>query len=123
MRRSSASTRQSGKGGVAYVLDREHGLDLPKTMHPQVGKCIYDLADKHGRELTPDEIRDAFFEHFANLSEPLYRDRLRTRPPRRGAATSHCKRRPSRATENPVLIEGIGNGPINAFVHALETTA
>ncbi len=31
---------QSGKGGVAYILDREHGFDLPKTMHPQVGKHI-----------------------------------------------------------------------------------
>jgi 2-isopropylmalate synthase len=50
---------QSGKGGVAYVLDREHGFDLPKTMHPQVGKRIYDLADEQGRELSADEIRDA----------------------------------------------------------------
>jgi 2-isopropylmalate synthase len=62
---------QSGKGGVAYVLDREHGFDLPKTMHPQVGKRIYDLADELGRELTADEIRDAFFREFVNVSSPL----------------------------------------------------
>ena len=36
---------QSGKGGIAYILDREHGFDLPKTMHPQVGGRIYALAD------------------------------------------------------------------------------
>ncbi|MBC7784974.1 MAG: 2-isopropylmalate synthase, partial [Burkholderiales bacterium] len=56
---------QSGKGGIAYILDREHGLDLPKTMHPQVGKRIYDLADELGRELSADEIRDAFHKLFA----------------------------------------------------------
>ena len=37
---------QSGKGGIAYILDREHGFDLPKTMHPQVGGRIYALADE-----------------------------------------------------------------------------
>jgi 2-isopropylmalate synthase len=62
---------QSGKGGVAYVLDREHGFDLPKTMHPQVGKRIYDLADDLGRELSLDEIREAFLREFVNISSPL----------------------------------------------------
>ena len=62
---------QSGKGGVAYVLDREHGFDLPKTMHPQVGKRIYDLADELGRELSLDEIREAFLREFVNISNPL----------------------------------------------------
>jgi 2-isopropylmalate synthase len=110
---------QSGKGGVAYVLDREHGLDLPKTMHPQVGKRIYDLADELGRELTPDEIRDAFHRHFANLADPLelveYELDHRAGPPgqvRCDAIIRHAgvQRR----------ISGAGNGPINAFVHALE---
>lgn len=50
---------QSGKGGVAYILDREFGLKLPKTMHPIVGKFISNIADKTGRELSPDEIHDA----------------------------------------------------------------
>ena len=62
---------QSGKGGVAYVLDREHGFDLPKTMHPTVGMLVYALADELGRELTPDEIREVFFDKFVNLDEPL----------------------------------------------------
>ena len=34
---------QSGKGGVAYVLDQEHGFDLPKTMHPQVGLSLIHI--------------------------------------------------------------------------------
>ncbi len=110
---------QSGKGGVAYILDREHGLDLPKTMHPQVGKYIYDLADRQGRELSIDEIGATFYEHFCNLDSPL-------------AVTDydldhHIAERGQvlcRATivheGTEQVITGRGNGPINAFVHALE---
>ncbi len=110
---------QSGKGGVAYVLDREHGFDLPKTMHPQVGKRIYDLADEHGRELSTDEIRDAFFLEFVNVASPLdvtdYE--LVHHTTERGQV--RCQ---ANITLNGEVkaIEGFGNGPINAFVHAME---
>lgn len=109
---------QSGKGGVAYVLDREHGFDLPKSMHPIVGKYIYDLADEEGRELTADEIREAFFGHFVNVSEPLAvveYDLVH----QAGGGQVNCK---AVVSLEGVLheIEGDGNGPINAFVHALE---
>ncbi|MCW1913178.1 2-isopropylmalate synthase [Luteolibacter sp. GHJ8] len=111
---------QSGKGGIAYILDREHGLDLPKTMHPQVGKRIYDLADELGRELTADEIRDAFHRLFANVELPLsVKDyELIHHTVERGQVA---------CTATVVLygeekkIHGLGNGPINAFVHAMES--
>ena len=111
---------QSGKGGVAYVLDREHGFDLPKAMHPQVGKKVYDLADVEGRELSPDEVRDAFYQFFVNVSSPLelldyeldHHDTGERGIVRcRGSVTLNGEARE---------IVGLGNGPINAFVHALE---
>jgi len=110
---------QSGKGGVAYILDREHGLDLPKTMHPVVGKRIYDLADEHGRELTADEIRDTFYDEFVNISSPLdlVDYELFHQTDRRGEVRCVAVIR-HHGTERS--IEGTGNGPINAFVHALE---
>jgi 2-isopropylmalate synthase len=111
---------QSGKGGVAYVLDREHGFDLPKTMHPQVGKRIYDLADELGRELSLDEIREAFLREFVNISSPLDVTDYEL--------IHHAGERGQvKCTTTIVLdgksrdIEGTGNGPINAFVHALES--
>jgi 2-isopropylmalate synthase len=110
---------QSGKGGVAYVLDREHGFDLPKSMHPIVGKYIYDLADQQGRELTPDEIRDAFFEHFVNVPEPLGVVEYEL-VHKAGGGQVHCKAVVS-IEGHLHQIEGDGNGPINSFVHALET--
>ena len=110
---------QSGKGGVAYVLDREHGFDLPKTMHPQVGKRIYDLADELGRELSTDEIREAFFREFVNIDAPLavLDYELIHHTTERGQVK--CKALVSLKGEE-LAIEGLGNGPINSFVHALE---
>jgi 2-isopropylmalate synthase len=109
---------QSGKGGVAYVLDREHGFDLPKSMHPIVGKYIYDLADKHGRELTIDEIRDAFFDHFVNQENHLSVKEYEL-VHQQGGGNVHCKATISQDGETK-RIEGDGNGPINSFVCALE---
>ena len=110
---------QSGKGGIAYILDREHGYDLPKTMHPQVGKTIYDLADALGRELSADEIRDAFHARFVNLATPmdLVDYELTHHAGERGLVrcTSRILVHGAAAT-----VEGTGNGPINAFVHALD---
>ncbi len=111
---------QSGKGGVAYVLDREHGFDLPKTMHPQVGKRIYDLADKYGRELSTDEIREAFFKEFVNVATPLdvVDYQLIHQTGERGQV--QCKAT-IRIDQEVKAILGFGNGPINAFVNALES--
>jgi len=110
---------QSGKGGVAYVLEREHGFDLPKSMHPQVGKRIYDLADELGRELTADEIRDTFFAQFTNLESPLavVDYELVHQTEERGQV--ECMATIVLDGEE-IQIRGRGNGPINAFVHALE---
>lgn len=113
---------QSGKGGVAYVLDREHGFDLPKTMHPQVGKRIYDLADSFGRELSADEIRDAFFREFANLTSPLDLIDYELVHHTTERARVQCKALIHLRGEE-ISIEGLGNGPINAFVHALESAS
>ena len=110
---------QSGKGGVAYVLDREHGFELPKSMHPIVGKYIYDLADQQGRELTADEIRDTFFEHFVNVSTHLKVEQYELIH-QKGGGNVQCKATISMDGKTH-QIEGDGNGPINSFVHALET--
>lgn len=111
---------QSGKGGIAYILDREHGFDLPKTMHPQVGKRIYDLADELGRELSSEEIGSAFLQFFANLHEPLavVDYELRHHTAERGQV--ECAATVTLRGESHDIV-GRGNGPINAFVHALES--
>lgn len=109
---------QSGKGGIAYVLDQEHGFDLPKTMHPQVGKYIYDHADALGRELSTDEIRDLFFGKFVNLESPMNLvDFELDNTAVKGELICHVTLEVNGET---VRGSGKGNGPINAFVHFLE---
>jgi 2-isopropylmalate synthase len=111
---------QSGKGGVAYILDREHGLDLPKTMHPQVGKFIYDLADQWGREMTAQEIGDAFHQHFANVTTPLELVEYELLHLTEERGVVECRTTILYHQQKQQLV-GRGNGPINAFVHALES--
>ena len=112
---------QSGKGGVAYVLDREHGFDLPKTMHAQVGGRISQLADELGRELSADEIRDVFFERFVNVSRPLSLVDYELDHHAGGDGQVGCRARVTNNGDgNEIEIEALGNGPINAFVQALE---
>jgi 2-isopropylmalate synthase len=112
---------QSGKGGVAYILDQEHGYDLPKTMHPQVGKRIYDLADQRGEELSAKEVGDVFFTEFVNMNSHLsLKDyELDYHGAERGELA--CKAVIEIDGESKI-VEGIGNGPINAFVQGLEET-
>ncbi len=113
---------QSGKGGVAYVLSRQFGLDLPKTMHPEVGMVISTEADKLSKELSAEEIYAEFRREFADRSSPL-------------ELVDHPLYHPSKGSDNnrsvaciakvkwegtEMEIEGVGNGPISAFVQALE---
>jgi 2-isopropylmalate synthase len=111
---------QSGKGGVAYILDREHGLELPKTMHPEVGVAINSLADAQGKELAADEIRDAFYNSFVNQESPLSLAdyELVHRKDQKGRVTCHAT---VYFDGVPFEIVGEGNGPINAFVTAMDS--
>ncbi len=107
---------QSGKGGVAYVLENEFGYSLPKLMHKEIGKIINDVADARGTELQPADIHEVFRKEYLERTTPL--------------ALVHCKTtvRDSVVECSPVIsVDGIhrqlagrGNGPIDAFVHSLE---
>ncbi len=107
---------QSGKGGIAYVLGRDFGIDLPKLMHPLVGEVIGGIADKLGRELEPKEINEAFMENFVNLEAPLalkvFEKTADTKPVVSCSADVVFRGKEYKIT-------GSGNGPINAFVKAI----
>jgi 2-isopropylmalate synthase len=106
---------QSGKGGVAYVLENEFGFQLPKLMHREIGKIINDLADATGRELTPPEIHAAFQREYLDRTAPLTLQHFKTTE--RDSAVK-CEAAVQIGGQ-PHRLTGEGNGPIDAFVRAL----
>jgi 2-isopropylmalate synthase len=110
---------QSGKGGVAFVMENEYGYQIPKSMHPELGKMVSDLADSLSRELTPEEILEAFTEEYTDLKSPL--DLTDVKEVGRFSDTREIELEIelSWAGESKQL-KGRGNGPINAFCKALD---
>src|SRR5208337_2155211 len=69
---------QSGMGGVAYILEKEFGFQLPKLMHKEIGRVVNDIADERGTELTLADIREAFErEYRARRARALQNHRAR----------------------------------------------
>jgi 2-isopropylmalate synthase len=106
---------QSGKGGMAYLLESEFGIVLPKEMQREFGPLANDEVDRLGREVTAAEIRQIFWREYIERTTPLELIRFETAA-RNGAV--HCK---AVLCENGRTreVEGRGNGPIAAFVKAL----
>ena len=111
---------QSGKGGIAYILDREYGFDIPKPMQPIVGSKIYQLADSKGRELTNQEILEAFKKEFVNVEDSFFLKHYEILANEAENGQVCCKAQ-ILSSGNNYEVRGTGNGPINAFVNALES--
>lgn len=62
---------QSGKGGIAYLLERDYGFDLPKQMREEVGYMMKAISDRSHKELSSEEIFKAFSEEYINYFEPI----------------------------------------------------
>jgi 2-isopropylmalate synthase len=108
---------QSGKGGVAYVIKADHGLDLPRALQVEFSRVVQEVADRTGKELTGADIWSLFGETYLGSGGVRLVDYSVLPEPRPGerriVATIE-----ERGAER--RIEGVGNGPIAAFVDALK---
>jgi 2-isopropylmalate synthase len=110
---------QSGKGGVAYIMEKEFGFDLPKAMHKEFGRVINDLADERKTEITPKEIHEAFLQEYIAREHPVTLEHFRTTE-----RDSQVKCEAAIKFEGRThKLTGTGNGPIDAFVNALGTAS
>ncbi len=110
---------QSGKGGIAHVLERDHGFQLPRSLQVEFSKVVQKIADQTGRELTSGEIFAAFDETYLQPAPGGWElVEYRTTPAGRGSPIRKLSAVIRRGTEERE-IGGSGNGPIDAFVHAL----
>ncbi len=107
---------QSGKGGVAHILETDFEFDLPKAMRVEFGKIINALADERGVELSHQEIYDAFEREYLARETPIQLEKFRAMVTQSGQV--ECKARVLWNGEVKDL-KANGNGPIDAFVNAL----
>ena len=110
---------QSGKGGIAYVMKTDHGLDLPRGLQVELRERVQEITDEEGRELPSQRIKDEF--------DAAYVDQ----PKARLAFIDHATRPDPEASGRRIVtatiedggtrheIEGRGTGPIDGFLDAL----
>jgi 2-isopropylmalate synthase len=109
---------QSGKGGIAYLLEKDHGLRLPRRLQIEFSQAVQTLADVTGKELTSADLWAAFQTDYLQSVEPFRFIEHRTAPDHHAGGT--CKLTATiREQGQERLVSGKGNGPIDAFTDAL----
>jgi 2-isopropylmalate synthase len=113
---------QSGKGGVAYIMKFEHGLDLPRRLQIEFSSVIQKKVEESGTEISPDQIWAAFEATYLARQEPmaLAHQPTVTTSGDLGETTIEV---PLRVSGVERLAKGTGNGPIAAFVDATRRDA
>ena len=107
---------QSGKGGVALVLERDYGIELPKWMHIELSALVQKAVEASGEEISSTKIKELFDEHFLKTSEEwvLNRFDLHTEAGQIWAQFAMGETGP--------VIKGQGTGVVEALCDALTTT-
>jgi 2-isopropylmalate synthase len=106
---------QSGKGGVAYLMEAEFGVVMPRRLQVEFSSEVQAYTDKHGGEMSAQDLWDLFSKAYLQTTQPLnlvehhlIDDGLGIRLVVQTGGVSHT-------------LSGRGNGPIDAAVHALQT--
>ncbi|MEI2416652.1 2-isopropylmalate synthase [Orrella sp. JC864] len=111
---------QSGKGGVSYLLEQEHGLALPRRLQIEFSRAIQRVTDETGREVTAQDVYGIFKREYLDQQTPwkMVRHRIDGDP---GAAEGHHFRIEAELEYDGVrrVVHGEGDGAISAFVDAL----
>ncbi|MDF2941401.1 MAG: leuA [Herbinix sp.] len=111
---------QSGKGGVAFIMENYFGFKLPKGMHKEFADVIQGLSEKQG-EVTPEQIMNEFKVCYLDKKEPLHfrKCRIEDLTDRDDSSTSAVVVYTDNGVEK--TFEASGNGPIDAVLRGLQT--
>lgn len=108
---------QSGKGGVAYVLEQRYGLQLPRGVQQAFSLIVTRESDRQHKELVGEEIRDLFYESYVNKMSPVklvsYREEVLGENEVRVTASVQMENREQ-------ILTATGNGLLDAFTNALQ---
>ncbi|BDT56520.1 2-isopropylmalate synthase [Massilia varians] len=107
---------QSGKGGMAYLLEQEYGLELPRRLQIEFSRAVQRVADATGREIDAASIHTLFAREYLEQETPWqYVAHRMTEDSAHGVQIALDLTR----HHAPQAMQGKGNGPIDAFVNAL----
>ncbi len=108
---------QSGKGGIAFVLEKEFGIYAPKQMHPEIGTEVQHYLDEKGGEINSSELLEIFEERFVNIKGKY----IMTKFSRSIREDDNIDIQIDITIDGqPQTLKAYGNGPVSAVTHALQ---
>ena len=113
---------QSGKGGVAYLLEKDHGLSMPRRLQIEFSQVIQRITDETGKEISASDIWDTFQETYFNENGTFkfLEHHINSRGNKEGIQEDEIEIKIKKGNETKA-IKGSGNGPIDAMMDALNT--
>jgi 2-isopropylmalate synthase len=108
---------QSGKGGIAYLLENECGIHLPKDMQREFGSIAGKAIDALGSEVTSSDLRKMLWNEYINRCAPYALENFIPLTHAGGCSTTSVVR----FGDERFNLNGEGNGPIDAFVHSFRS--
>jgi len=115
---------QSGKGGIAYLLEVEYGITIPKECQAEFAQVVQKITDSSSSEISAKQIYDAFVSNYLTAQEPLslieysMSDAKASSGDGDGEGEVHIKAK-IRVSGKECEITGQGNGPVSAFLAGL----
>lgn len=110
---------QSGKGGIAWVMEQDYGIQVPKAMQPQLREEVQLYSEQVGREVTSEEVHTVFQEKFVNPEGPYELVGYWPRPDDDDPSFIHGEVK-IRVNGEDKTASADGNGPVSAFVQAVQ---
>jgi len=113
---------QSGKGGIAYIMAADYGINLPRNLQIEMRELVQHITDKEGVELPSARIHDVFQEAYVKQPDGRLKfvDHSTTLAGETGSGIRNLEA-VIMDMGNEVIIKGKGTGPIDGFVDALST--
>jgi len=109
---------QSGKGGVAYLLEMDHHIKLPRGAEIELSKAVQKVADMTGQEITSTRIFDIFMDEYVNQNGPFTLISFSSQKSDHEKDQEHISATVNYQGEN-ISFEATGNGPISAFINGM----
>lgn len=108
---------QSGKGGVAYIMEQKYGIEMPKKMREDFGYCVKGVSDHKHKELLGDEIYQIFMDQYVNVEAPYKLIDFSLKKEVDGSRTGYVE---LEVKGKPTVFKAKGNGRLDAISNALQ---